>query len=131
MFVLSFKNDHNDPTRYSFDEYYISVEEIKDFNVLIDNKLFFEQPVKNKQESSEKLIQKLRNNDYTTGNLKSFIKSHQTSDNKSYYQIRLCLNKLILKGNWKKMTVQQCFFFSEKKQKTILNFSLDSLIVTE
>ena len=116
MFVLSFKNDHNGPTRYSFDEYYISVEEIKDFNVLIDNKLFFEQPVKNKQESSENLIQKSRNNDYTTGNFKSLIKSHQKSDNKSYYQIRLCLNKLILKGNWKKMMVQQCFFSLKSKK---------------
>ena len=116
MFVLSFKNDHNDPTRYSFDEYYISVEEIKDFNVLIDNKLFFEQPVKNKQESSENLIQRSRNNDYTTGNFKSITKSHQKSDNKSYYQIRLCLNKLILKGNWKKMMVQQCFFSLKSKK---------------
>ena len=30
--------------------------EIKDFNVLIDNKSFFDQPIKNKQESYEKLI---------------------------------------------------------------------------
>ena len=29
--------------------------EIKDFNALIDNKLFFDQPVKNKQEAYEKL----------------------------------------------------------------------------
>ena len=29
------------------------------------------------------------------------------------------------------MMVQQCFFFSEKQQETILNFSSDSLIVTE
>ena len=28
--------------------------EIKDFNVLIDNKSFFDQPIKNKQESHEK-----------------------------------------------------------------------------
>ena len=34
--------------------------EIKDFNALIDNKPFFDQPVKNKQEAYEKLI------DYTT-----------------------------------------------------------------
>ena len=30
--------------------------EIKNFNVLIDNKPLFEQPVKNKQETYEKLI---------------------------------------------------------------------------
>ena len=28
----------------------MSLEEIKDFNALIDNKPFFDQPVKNKQE---------------------------------------------------------------------------------
>ena len=33
-----------------FDECYMSLEEIKDFNGLIDNKPFFDQPVKNKQE---------------------------------------------------------------------------------
>ena len=31
--------------------------EIKDFNPLIDNKRFFDQPLKNKQEASEKLIE--------------------------------------------------------------------------
>ena len=31
-----------DPTRNSFDEYYMSLVEIKDFNALIDNKLFFD-----------------------------------------------------------------------------------------
>ena len=30
--------------------------EIKDFNVLIDNESFLDQPVKNKQEAYEKLI---------------------------------------------------------------------------
>ena len=36
-------------------------------NALIDNKPFFDQPVRNKQE--EKLVEMSRNNDYTTGNL--------------------------------------------------------------
>ena len=55
--VLSFKNGNNDPTRYSFDKYYMPLVEIKDFNALIDNKPFFDQPVKNKQEAYEKLIE--------------------------------------------------------------------------
>ena len=46
--------------------------EIKNFNVLIDNKLFFDQPVKIKQKAYEKLIEMSRNNDYTTGNLLDF-----------------------------------------------------------
>ena len=42
--------------------------EIKDFNALIDNKPFFDQSVKSKQETFE-----MSNNDnYTTGNLLDF-----------------------------------------------------------
>ena len=40
--------------------------EIKHFNALID-KPFFDQPVKNKQELYEKLIEMSRNDNYTTG----------------------------------------------------------------
>ena len=46
LFVLSFKNGNDDHTRIFFDKYYMSLMEIKDFNVLIDNKPFFDQPVK-------------------------------------------------------------------------------------
>ena len=42
LFVLSFKNGDDDPTRYYFDEYYISLVEIKEFNALINNKPFFD-----------------------------------------------------------------------------------------
>ena len=48
FYVLSYKDGDNDPTRNSFDKYYMSLVEMKDFNALIDNRLFFDQPVKNK-----------------------------------------------------------------------------------
>ena len=41
LFILSFKNGDNDPTRYPVGKYYMSLVEIKDFNELIDNKPFF------------------------------------------------------------------------------------------
>ena len=50
LFVLSFKNGNNDLKRNSFDNYYITLVKIKDFNALINNKPFFDQPVKNKIE---------------------------------------------------------------------------------
>ena len=50
LFVFSFKNGDDDSTRYSFDKYYMPLVKIKDFNVLIDNKPFFDQPVEKKQE---------------------------------------------------------------------------------
>ena len=53
----------------SFPKYYMPLLEIKGFNALIDNKLFFDQPVKNKLEAYEKLTEMSRNDDFTTGNL--------------------------------------------------------------
>ena len=51
LFVLLFKNGDNDSTIHSFHKYYMPLVEIKDFNALIDNKLFFDQPLENKQEA--------------------------------------------------------------------------------
>ena len=45
LFVSSFRNGANNPTMLPFDRYYRPLVEIKDFKVLIDNKLFFDQPV--------------------------------------------------------------------------------------
>ena len=42
---------------------------MKDFNVIIDGKNGFDVPVKNKEETFEKIIEISKNNDYTTGNL--------------------------------------------------------------
>ena len=49
LFVLSFKNGGDDPTSYSFDECYMPLLEIKDFNALIDNKPLFDQLLKIKK----------------------------------------------------------------------------------
>ena len=46
---------------------------IKDFNALIDNRPFFDQPIKNKQKAYEKLIELSRNDDYTAGNLLDYL----------------------------------------------------------
>ena len=46
--------------------------EIKVFNVLIDNKLFFDQSATSKQETYEKRIDVLRNDDNTTWSLLDF-----------------------------------------------------------
>ena len=59
----------------------MSLVEIKNFNMLIDNKPFFDQSVKAKQETYEKLVEMSRNNDYTTGNLLEF------SCHQNYYKL--------------------------------------------
>ena len=74
LFVLSFKNEHgndeeNESVGTSFKKYYAPKVEVKDFNVLIDGKQFFEIPVKNKEEAYEAIIEMSKSNDYKTGNL--------------------------------------------------------------
>ena len=45
---------------------------MKDFNVLIDGRSFFDLPIKNEEEAYEKIIEMSQNNNYTTGNLLDF-----------------------------------------------------------
>ena len=66
IFVLSFENEED---RKSFSKYYTPSVEIKDFNVLIDDKSFFDVPIKNKKETYRKITEMTKNNDHTTGNL--------------------------------------------------------------
>ena len=66
MFFLSFENENN---AKSFSKYYLPNVQIKDFNVLIDGKGFFDMPIKDDEETYEEMIEIGRNNDYTTGSL--------------------------------------------------------------
>ena len=135
MFVLSFKNGNNDPTINYFDKYYMRLVEIKDFNALIDNKPFFDRPVKNKQEAYEKLIEISKNDDYAIGNLLDF------SYHQNYYKLigidlwRRTNTNIPQQTNYigklEKDEGATIFFIAEKQQKAILNFSLDSLIASE
>ena len=78
LFLRSFKNDkNNDPMRDSFDKYYMPLIEVKGFNASINNKPYFDRPVKNKQEAYEKLIELSKNDDYTTKrNLLDYLLDH-------------------------------------------------------
>ena len=95
---------------------------------------FFEEPVKTKQDAYEKLVEMARNNN-TTGNLLDYL-YHQ-----NYYKVigidlsrqtnTSILQQINFTGNSKEGDDVTIFFVSEKQQKSILNFSLDSLIVPE
>ena len=56
LFVLSFTRDDAGDNRDSFLDYYVPNVEIKDFNVLVDGKSFFDLLVKNEEEAYEKVI---------------------------------------------------------------------------
>ena len=66
LFVLSFENEDD---RTSYSKYYTPSVEIKDFNVLIDGKSFFDVPINNNEEAYDAYIEMRKNNEYTTGNL--------------------------------------------------------------
>ena len=90
--------------------------------------------MKTKQDAYEKLVEMARNNN-TTGNLLDYL-YHQ-----NYYKVigidlsrqtnTSILQQINFTGNSKEGDDVTIFFVSEKQQKSILNFSLDSLIVPE
>ena len=66
LFVLAYKDNAD---RQSFSQFYLPRVMIKDYNVIIDKLSFFDLPIKNKEETYEKIIDISRNNEYTTGKL--------------------------------------------------------------
>ena len=135
FFVLSLKNRDEDPKKNSFDSYYIPVAEIKKFNGLIDNNCFFGQSVNDKQQAYEILIAISKIDDYATRNLLDNL-YHQ-----KYYRLtgiylsrqtnRSIPQNINFVGKSEDDNDATMFFIVEKQQKTILNFALDSLIVTD
>ena len=65
LFILLSENEDD----WTSSKYYKPKVEIKDFNVLIDGKSFFDVPVENKEETYGKIIEMSKDNVYTTGNL--------------------------------------------------------------
>ena len=77
LFVLSFENENG---RTSHSTYYLPKVEIKDYNVMIDGKNFFDQPINSMNKTYEN-IRKIaigQGDDYTTGCLLdySYFKDH-------------------------------------------------------
>ena len=73
LFVLSLERTNAGDDRGLFSDYYVPNVEIKEFNVLTDGKIFFDLPVKDKEEAYKKVIDMNNNNDYTIGNLLDFV----------------------------------------------------------
>ena len=138
LFVLLFKrteeNNVKKDYRDSFSYYYVPNVEIKDFNVLINGKSFFDLPVKNKEEAYEKFIDMCNNNDYTTGNLLDFAQFKE-----NYRLIAIDLSKKTklkdpqqinfigkIEGQNNGITM---FFIIEKSEETTFKFSQNSVSI--
>ena len=121
-------NDYRD----SFSHYYVLNVRIRDFNVLIDGKSFFDLPVKNEGEVYHRIIEMSNNYDYTTGNLLDFV----------YFKENYRLTAIDLSKKTKLKDPQQInfirklenqahkstmFFIIKKSEKTTFNFSRNSV----
>ena len=63
---MAFENEED---RSSYSKYYTLTEEIKDCNVIIDGEgLFYEIPIKNKEETYKAITELIKDGDFTTGN---------------------------------------------------------------
>ena len=128
LFVLSFENEDD---RTSYYKYYLPNVEIKDYNVFIDRNAFFELPIKNIEETYEKITQITDHSGYyTRGNLLDYeyFKEH-------YKLIAIDLSKQIeleskdikqqinFIGNLDRDDGAVMFFITEKSEETILEFS--------
>ena len=127
LFVLSFENEDG---RTSYYKYYVPGVEIKDYNVPIDGNAFFELPIKNIEESYEKIIRITDHSGYyTRGNLLDYeyFKEH-------YKLIAIDLSKQIelenkdtkqqinFIGNLERDNGAVMFFIIEKSEETIIEF---------
>ena len=127
LFVLSFENEDD---RTSYYKYYVPSVEIKDYNVLIDGNAFFELPIKNVEETYEKITQITGNSCYyTRGNLLDYeyFKEH-------YKLVAIDLSKQIelenedmkqqinFIGNLGRVNGAVMFFILEKSEETIIEF---------
>ena len=130
LFVLSFENE-NDRTSHS--TYYLPKVEIKDYNVMIDDRNFFDQPINNMNKTYENIrkIATGHGDDYTTGCLLdySYFKNYHKMiaidlskqqeldpDPSAVQQINFTTN-LDRAGN------TAMFFIIEEAKETVLDFS--------
>ena len=134
LFVLrlSYKNEED---RTSFSKNYVPKVEIKDFNVLIDRKPFFEISVKNKEEAYEAIIEMSKNIDYRTGNLLDY---EYFKDHCKLIAIDLSKQSELENPDLKQQTNfigrlekdnATMFFIIEKKEETTFDFSQNSVVV--
>ena len=130
FFVLAFENDND---RRNTDRYYLPIVQIKDYNIMINGKNFFDQPIKNNKVTYENIrkIAAGQGDDYTTGCLLDYSYFADTckmfavdlskqqaldADPRAIQQINFTAN-LDRAGN------TRIYFILEEANETILDFS--------
>ena len=122
LFILAFENDGQ---RTSNKRYYLLNGKIKDYNVMIDGKNFFDQPVKNNKVTYENIrkIATGQGDDYATGCLLDYIYF------KNYYKIITldadpkAIQQINFTANLDRAGNTRIYFILEKVKETVLEFS--------
>ena len=130
LFVLSFENE-NDRTSHS--TYYLPKVEIKDYNVMIDGRNFFDQPINSMIKTYENIrkIATGRGDDYTTGCLLDYSYFKE-----NYKMIAIDLSKqqvldadpraiqqINFTANLEREGKTTMFFIIEEAKETVFEFS--------
>ena len=130
LFVLAFENNND---RTSDDEYYLPTVEIKDYNIVINGEIFFDQPIKNNKITYDNIrkIATGKGDDYTTGCLLDYPYFKDT-----YKMIAVDLSKqqaldadpgaiqqINFTANLDRAGNASVYFILEEAKETILDFS--------
>ena len=122
LFVLAFENEDG---RTDFSKYYAPTVEITDYNVLINQKPFFEIPIKKKEETYQEITELIRNSDYTSDNLLNydyFLNHYKLiAIDLSKQDVDLSRQQINFIGKLKQNAT--IFFIIEKEEETRLRFS--------
>ena len=130
LFVLTFANETQ---RISSKRYYLPIVRVKNYNVMIDGKNFFNQPIKNDKITYENIrkIATGQGDDYTTGCLLDYVYF------KKYYKmIAIDLSKqqaldadpraiqqINFTANLDRIGNTRLYFILEEAKETVLEFS--------
>ena len=130
LFVLSFKDDDG---RQSHKQYYLPTVEIKDYNVMIDGRNFFDQPIKSnlKTYGNIRKIVTGQGDDYTTGCLLDYpyfkiyykLIAIDLSKQQKLDADPKAIQQINFTGNLDRAEGSTMFFIIEEAKETVLDFS--------
>ena len=130
LFVLSFENEND---RKSHSTYYLPKVEIKNYNVMIDGKNFFDQPINSNLKTYENIrkIATGQGDDYTTGCLLdySYFNNHykmiaiDLSKQQVFDADPRAIQQINFTANLNRAGNTTMFFIIRKAKDTVLDFS--------
>ena len=130
LFVLFFENE-NDGTSHS--TYYLPKEKIKDYNVMIDGKIFFDQPINSMTKTYENIRKNAigQGDEYKIGCLLdySYFKEHHKmiaidlSKQQSLDAYPRAIQQINFTANLDRPGNTKMFFINEEAKETVFEFS--------